>query len=335
MRLKREFYSLPLDPCEYRNLANTHMHIVRDLLLKLIHYQDNARPVWFPERDPSANPSEHHGYWGPWRSSPVNKRILQRAVSAIPAAKEEQSTVHGKGSAHTGKSFSTHRSDDKEVSDMLHGILGAANGGKKGGIPGNQSGAARKPLTGLLLKMKRKMEMDDLEHLQMFTKGVVETSSSVEGKSAMKEKGLADHEEKDRDLKRKSTSLASKADGKMAEIGKRMEKVLIKHDQDENAKSGLEVQGESKQFKVLVVNASKRRDNDVETSADDPNKQEPRQGSADTAIIASGEGSGPVFNSGDDVSGGGDFEDEFINDDDDGEDEDYTDTKEEEVEIRK
>ena len=167
------------DPCEYNNLAHSNLRIVRNLLLKLTKYQKNALPVWFPERDSSANPAAHGGYWGPWMSSTANKAILQKVLDSIPKIRnnkyyhaENDSTSEGK----IGKVFSTHAKHDEDVFKMLKAILRMAeSGGKKGLIPGKKNSSLMKEsLAKLYAKMKEKTRVDDLIHkLQMIKKGRV------------------------------------------------------------------------------------------------------------------------------------------------------------------
>lgn len=72
------------DPCEFNNLAFSNLDIVEQLLTKLVEYQKDALPVWFPERDYRANPPEHQGYWGPWMTSKANSLILKQVLDGIP-----------------------------------------------------------------------------------------------------------------------------------------------------------------------------------------------------------------------------------------------------------
>ena len=96
------------DPCEYNNIAQKKMHVVRKLLLRLINHQKRAKPVWFPDRDPKAAPSEHNGFWGPWRKL-KNKNVLQKAKDGIPRLSKaytrcygNQTTVSQESSNHVG-----------------------------------------------------------------------------------------------------------------------------------------------------------------------------------------------------------------------------------------
>ncbi|XP_048584832.1 arylsulfatase B isoform X2 [Nematostella vectensis] len=73
-------FDLDSDPCEYNNIAEDNLPIVRRLLKRLTKHQKKARPVWFPERDPEANPANLDGFWGPWKENPSNQDILRDAV---------------------------------------------------------------------------------------------------------------------------------------------------------------------------------------------------------------------------------------------------------------
>ena len=164
------------DPCEYRNLAHTHFDIVERLLHKLLDYQKKARPVWFPERDPTANPSINGtlGFWGPWRSSTANKIILKNVLDSIPSVSGKKPSFHTNGNGKKiGKEFSTHEDSDKDVYLMLENILRITKKGKKGQIPRNGK-LMKESLAMLYAKMKKKTKVDDLMHkLQMIKKGRV------------------------------------------------------------------------------------------------------------------------------------------------------------------
>ena len=194
MHLSRVYICLS-DPCEYNNLAHSNLGIVRELLLKLIKYQKNALPVWFPERDPSVNPAALGGYWGPWMSSTANKVILQRVLDTIPKVSKNKpyNRKHdSKSEGNIGKVFSTHAEHDKDVFQMLKEILRMAQSGKKGQIPGrNNSSLMKESLAMLFAKMKEKTKVDDLMHkLQMIKKGRV-----AKGKPHRSEKHSAKSEE--------------------------------------------------------------------------------------------------------------------------------------------
>ena len=129
------------DSCEYRNLANTHLDVVKRLVLRLIHYQKRALPVWFPERDCEANPAMHGGFWSPWSSSKANKVILQEVIDNITSFGERKHFCQGNCTTHTtnvGKvSLSTPK--DKEFYQMLNRILRIVDERKKSQIPGPKS----------------------------------------------------------------------------------------------------------------------------------------------------------------------------------------------------
>ena len=143
--------------------------------------------MWFPERDPTANPADHGGYWGPWKSSAANKAILQKVVDTIPYVSEKNHSCDTNSTVsmtRIGKVFSTHEEHDKEVYQMLKKILKIANEGKKGQIPRN-SNLMKESLAMLYAKMKQKTKIDDLMHkLQMIKKGrVAKTKGVKSGKS--------------------------------------------------------------------------------------------------------------------------------------------------------
>ena len=134
--------------------------------------------MWFPERDPLANPSENGtiGFWGPWRSSTANTLILENVLDSIPSMRKEKHSRHTKiknKGKKMGKVFSTHEDSDKEVYLMLEKILQMTKVGKKGQIPRN-SRLMKESLAMLYAKMKQKTKVDDLMHkLQMIKKGRV------------------------------------------------------------------------------------------------------------------------------------------------------------------
>ena len=162
---------------------------MRRLLLRLIHYQKRARPVWFPERDPTANPSSGMtiGFWGPWMSSTANKAILEDVLSTIPPAGKKKICKNCKrNEKKIEKVCSTHGESDKEVSQMLEKILEMANEGKKGNIPRN-SRLMKESLAMLYAKMKQKTKVDDLMHkLQMIKKGRVAKKRGRKGRKSGK-----------------------------------------------------------------------------------------------------------------------------------------------------
>ena len=166
------------DPCERNNLAFSHLDRVEQLIKKLIDYQEKALPVWFPERDPSANPDEHHGYWGPWMTSKANSAILRKVIDSIPEGTVEKKHHHPRQNishgGKIGKVFSTHAVHDEEVYEMLKDILHLAKTRKKGHIPKGNSLPKRESLAMLYDKMKEKTKVDKLMHkLQMIKKGRV------------------------------------------------------------------------------------------------------------------------------------------------------------------
>ena len=134
--------------------------------------------MWFPERDPTANPSKNGtiGFWGPWRSSTANQFILDDVLDSILSVSGKNHschTNHKNNSKKTGKVFSTHEDSDKEVYLMLEKILRMTKEGKKGQIPRN-SRLMKESLAMLYAKMKQKTKVDDLMHkLQMIKKGRV------------------------------------------------------------------------------------------------------------------------------------------------------------------
>ena len=167
------------DPCEFNNLAFSNLDIVEQLLTKLVEYQKDALPVWFPARDYRANPPEHQGYWGPWMTSKGNSLILKQVLDGIPkVAIEKKYQQPSQNAAESGKIagkvFSTHANHDKEVYEMLKNILHLTNNGKKGHVPQLKSPLTKESLAMLYAKMKEKTKIDKLMHkLQMIKKGRV------------------------------------------------------------------------------------------------------------------------------------------------------------------
>ena len=128
------------DPCEYRNIAKTHIDIVRRLVLRLIHYQRRALPVWFPETDTRADPIKHCGFWSPWRSSKKNEAILQKVIDNLPSGVERKHKCEGKCKARKTKktektevTFNTYEAQEKEFYQTLKGILRMVNEERKKG----------------------------------------------------------------------------------------------------------------------------------------------------------------------------------------------------------
>lgn len=165
------------DPCEYNNLAHSNLDIVERLLRKLIEFQKKALPVWFPERDPMANPARRSGYWGPWMSSKSNKFILQGVLDNVPnisKKKHYEFSSNATNEGNLGKVISTHAIHDKQVVKMLRKILKMTHSGKKGNIPQINSALMKESMSMLYAKMKEKTKVDDLMHkLQMIKKGQV------------------------------------------------------------------------------------------------------------------------------------------------------------------
>ena len=56
------------DPCEYHNIAHANLPILRKLLNRIFEHQKRALPVWYPDRDPLADPALLGDSWGPWKS---------------------------------------------------------------------------------------------------------------------------------------------------------------------------------------------------------------------------------------------------------------------------
>ncbi|PFX15298.1 Arylsulfatase J [Stylophora pistillata] len=184
-------FNVRKDPCEYRNLAHIHLPKVRKLLRRLIHYQKNALPVWFPERDRTASPADHDGYWGPWKSSKSNKAILQKVLDSIPSAENAKKHSRHTNSTVTttriGKAFSTHEEHNKGVYQMLKSILNITNTGKKVQIPRNRH-LMKESLALLYAKMIQKTKEDDLMHkLQMIKKEIIAKIGGVRSKKGEKE----------------------------------------------------------------------------------------------------------------------------------------------------
>ncbi|XP_020614263.1 arylsulfatase I-like, partial [Orbicella faveolata] len=137
-------FDIEEDPCEYKNIAKTHIDIVRRLVLRLIYYQRRALPVWFPETDTKADPAKHCGFWSPWRSSKKNKAILQKVIDNLPSGVERKHKCKGKCAARETKktektekvSFNTYEAEEKKFYQTLKGILRMVNEErKKGHIP--------------------------------------------------------------------------------------------------------------------------------------------------------------------------------------------------------
>ena len=144
------------DPCEYENIAKTHIDIVRRLVLRLIYYQKRALPVWFPETDTKADPAKHCGFWSPWKSSKKNKAILQKVIDNLPSGVHRKHKCKGKCTARETKktdktenvSYNTYEEEEKEFYRTLKGILRKVNDERKkghilhGGIKGTKASNA-------------------------------------------------------------------------------------------------------------------------------------------------------------------------------------------------
>ena len=126
------------DPCEYRNLANSHLDVVKRLVLRLIHFQKKALPVWYPEREYEANPARHGGFWSPWRSSKGNRVILQEVTDNVKSFTERKHSCQGNCTIHTTQideiSLSISEARDKEFYHMLKRILRKVDKRKKSRI---------------------------------------------------------------------------------------------------------------------------------------------------------------------------------------------------------
>ncbi|XP_015768460.1 PREDICTED: arylsulfatase I-like [Acropora digitifera] len=172
-------FNIEQDPCEFNNLAFSNLDIVEQLLTKLVEYQKDALPVWFPARDYRANPPQHQGYWGPWMTSKANSLILKQVLDGIPkVAIEKKYQQPSQNAAESGKIagkvFSTHANHDKDVYEMLKNILHLTNNGRKGHVPQLKSPLTKESLAMLYAKMKEKTKIDKLMHkLQMIKKGRV------------------------------------------------------------------------------------------------------------------------------------------------------------------
>lgn len=94
------------------------MQIVHQLLERLIQIQEQVRPVWFPKRDPRANPALFNGFWGPWRENPANGQILKDMEAKIPKPGLPVKKSRGNYRNQTGV-YQGH----EEFHSMLHKIL--------------------------------------------------------------------------------------------------------------------------------------------------------------------------------------------------------------------
>lgn len=169
------------DPCEYNNIAHSNLDIVQKLLHRLIKYQKNARPLWFPDRDPEGDPAYHtgsnKGYWAPWMESETNEKILKKVldnIAVISGKRHHKECPPMDNVTVIEKEHSTHAEYDKDVYYMLKGILHQANKGKKGLIPKKFNVLMKESLAMLYSKMKHKTRADNLMHkLQLIKKAQV------------------------------------------------------------------------------------------------------------------------------------------------------------------
>ena len=152
------------DPCEYDNIAGSHLPVVRKLLQRLITYQKKARPLWFPERDPSANPADFDGYWTFWRNSTANKFILKKAADSIPVVRWQSDCCHGNETAHgltAGRAEHAHGhlrhpGPDKNIYNVLNRILKQSDLSRKHKLPLRHRMKIRKALSKLFWVMALK-----------------------------------------------------------------------------------------------------------------------------------------------------------------------------------
>lgn len=161
---------------------------MRKLLERLITIQKQVRPVWFPERDPAASPSNFNGFWGPWRKNPSNQRIIEDASSKIFITKKD---FHGNGPAvnHTDTIFR----NDAEFHSLLHNILKKVKverkekrpkKEKKTEIYRNEESRIKKSMIALFNEMEAKTQ--DKEG----TSRLSHTKRSEEEKPSMKSRNL-------------------------------------------------------------------------------------------------------------------------------------------------
>lgn len=60
-------YHIPSDPCEYNNIASSHMDIVTKLVAKIVEYKSTMMvPPGNKPFDPAGNPRVNGGIWRPW-----------------------------------------------------------------------------------------------------------------------------------------------------------------------------------------------------------------------------------------------------------------------------
>ncbi|KAM9313007.1 arylsulfatase I [Gastrophryne carolinensis] len=61
-------FNITADPYERHDLSAQKPEIVKELLMRLAHYNSSAIPVRYPNEDPRGNPELNGGAWGPWAS---------------------------------------------------------------------------------------------------------------------------------------------------------------------------------------------------------------------------------------------------------------------------
>lgn len=277
--------------------------------------------MWFPERDPAANPIERDGYWGPWLNSTANKVILEKVLYTIPSVSEKKHSYHTNGphGEKIGKVFSTHGESDKDVYQML---ITMVNGGKKGQIPQN-SRLMKESLAMLYAKMKQKTKVDDLMHkLQMIKKGRVAKGkghkSEKSAKETLKPKKLRDkkhHKVDQRGTRRteiENVAIKDESSLKNRVDENSLEKSSNSREENQNMEelSSLDENSGDEEVKQHDIEAD---DLLADTRGNDGNSEEESsiQTVADTGGQMSGEGSGMEFQESGDVS------DDVNNDNDD------------------
>ncbi|KAM4675293.1 arylsulfatase I [Discoglossus pictus] len=61
-------FNITADPYERHDLSSQKPDVVKELLIRLAHYNRTAIPVRYPPEDPRGNPELNGGAWGPWAS---------------------------------------------------------------------------------------------------------------------------------------------------------------------------------------------------------------------------------------------------------------------------
>ncbi|XP_060789436.1 arylsulfatase J [Neoarius graeffei] len=89
-------FNITADPFERVDLSKRYPHIVKKMLLKLLHYNKTAVPCRYPPKDYRSNPQYNGGVWGPWYSNideqeNENNSILSNNVRKI---KKEKKVKH-------------------------------------------------------------------------------------------------------------------------------------------------------------------------------------------------------------------------------------------------